>query len=95
MVPDVESVVHVYAPHGPDLDVPASYHVGHEAHFGQVARQFLGYVEQGSLPAWEVPNTLAKYSTTTRALAMATMTTTADPGGATSGLTAASLWIRC
>ena len=29
--------------------VPASYHVGHEAHFAQVAAQFLGYVEEGAL----------------------------------------------
>ncbi len=53
------------------VDVPDAYHVGHEAHFGQVAAQFLDYVEQGALPAWEVPNMIAKYGTTTRALEMA------------------------
>ena len=51
--------------------VPESYHVGHEAHFGQVATQFLAYVEQGALPDWEVPNMIAKYATTTRALEVA------------------------
>ena len=51
--------------------VPESYHVGHEAHFGQVATQFLGYVEKGALPDWEVPNMIAKYGTTTRALEIA------------------------
>ena len=51
--------------------VPESYHVGHEAHFGQVATQFLGYVEQQALPDWEVPNMIAKYATTTRALEIA------------------------
>ena len=51
--------------------VPASYHVGHEAHFAQVATQFLDYVKRGSLPDWEVPNMIAKYFTTTRALEMA------------------------
>ena len=51
--------------------VPASFHVGHEAHFAQVAAQFLGYVEQGALPDWEVPNMIAKYYTTTRALEIA------------------------
>ena len=51
--------------------IPASYHVGHEAHFAQVAAQFLGYVEKGALPDWEVPNMIAKYHTTTRALEMA------------------------
>ena len=50
------------------VSVPATYHVGHEAHFGQVTEQFLACVKKGSLPAWEVPNMLAKYFTTTRAL---------------------------
>ncbi|MBK8741855.1 MAG: hypothetical protein IPM02_21145 [Betaproteobacteria bacterium] len=35
------------------VTVPAAYHVGHEAHFGQVAAQFLGYVAPGALPAWK------------------------------------------
>jgi predicted dehydrogenase len=51
--------------------VPASYHVGHEAHFAQVAAGFLACVEAGAVPDWEVPNMLAKYRTTTRALAIA------------------------
>ena len=51
--------------------VPARYHVGHEAHFGQVTDQFLGYIERGSMPEWEVPNMLAKYYTTTAALTAA------------------------
>ena len=51
--------------------IPPSYHVGHEAHFAQVATQFLHYIEKGTLPDWEVPNMIAKYHTTTRALAMA------------------------
>ena len=46
---------------------PPSYHVGHEAHFGQVASQFLDYVARGALPGWEVPNMIAKYFTTTEA----------------------------
>ncbi len=54
-----------------EVVVPASYHVGHEAHFGQVADQFLSYVASGALPAWEVPNMLAKYYTTTSALDLA------------------------
>ena len=53
------------------VNVPAAFHVGHEAHFGQVVDQFLGYVKAGALPAWEVPNMLAKYWTTTAALALA------------------------
>jgi predicted dehydrogenase len=51
--------------------VPAAYHVGHEAHFAQVATQFLSYVEEGALPDWEVPNMIAKYHTTTQALEFA------------------------
>ena len=51
--------------------VPQSYHVGHEAHFGQVASAFLRYVGAGALPSWEVPNMIAKYHTTTRAVALA------------------------
>jgi len=51
--------------------VPASYHVGHEAHFAQVAGEFLASVEKGALPDWEVPDMIAKYHTTTRALEIA------------------------
>jgi predicted dehydrogenase len=56
---------------GWEVTVPAAYHVGHEAHFGQVTEAFLGYVAKGALPEWEVPNMLAKYWTTTQALAQA------------------------
>jgi predicted dehydrogenase len=51
--------------------VPARYHVGHEAHFAQVAAEFLSAVAKGALPEWEVPNLLAKYYTTTQALTIA------------------------
>ena len=50
---------------------PPSYHVGHEAHFGEVARAFLACVAKGALPDWEVPGMIAKYHTTTRALEIA------------------------
>ena len=53
------------------VNVPAAFHVGHEAHFGQVVDEFLGYMKAGALPDWEVPNMLAKYWTTTTALALA------------------------
>jgi predicted dehydrogenase len=55
-----------------EVTVPAKYHNGHEAHFGQVTENFLKYLRAGSLPAWEVPNMLAKYYVTTTALKMAT-----------------------
>jgi predicted dehydrogenase len=51
--------------------IPEKYRVGHEAHFGQVMERFLGYLQAGKLPAWEVPNMLTKYYTTTTALRMA------------------------
>ena len=56
---------------GFEVFVPERYHVGHEAHFGQVADDFLRYVAARALPSWEVPNMLAKYYTTTQALSMA------------------------
>lgn len=43
--------------------IPDRYKVGHEAHFGQVTELFLGYLHGRPVPAWEVPNTLAKYHT--------------------------------
>ncbi len=45
------------------INIPASYAVGHEAHFGQVAEKYLGFLKKGAMPAWEVPNMLVKYHT--------------------------------
>jgi predicted dehydrogenase len=47
--------------------IPEKYHVGHEAHFGQVAEKYMQYLTAGRLPDWEVPNMLAKYYVTTQA----------------------------
>jgi predicted dehydrogenase len=55
--------------------LPPSYHVGHEAHFGQVTEKFLGFLSAQELPAWEVPNMITKYFITTRALELAKETT--------------------
>jgi predicted dehydrogenase len=52
------------------VTAPASYDVGHEAHFGQVTANFLHYLRAGKLPEWEVPNMLVKYSTLMRAYAL-------------------------
>jgi predicted dehydrogenase len=41
---------------------------GHEAHFARVMERFLDYLKNGNLPAWEVPNMIAKYYTTTKGL---------------------------
>ncbi len=52
------------------VEIPDEYRVGHEAHFAQVTEAYLRYLEQGSLPAWEVPNMIAKYHTTTAAVGL-------------------------
>ncbi|NLH17954.1 MAG: oxidoreductase, partial [Phycisphaerae bacterium] len=38
------------------IQVPDKYHVGHEAHFGEVTERYLQYLAAGKLPKWEVPN---------------------------------------
>lgn len=62
--------------------IPDSYRVGHEAHFGEVTRQFLKYLQEPrTLPAWEKPNMLAKYHVTTRGVALAREAATAVARG--------------
>jgi predicted dehydrogenase len=53
-----------------EVVIPDSYKAGHEAHFAQVAERFLGFLKNGDKPAWEVPNTLAKYRTIMQAYKM-------------------------
>jgi len=53
------------------VTIPERYKIGHEAHFGQVTQKYLQFLTEGDMPAWEVPNMIAKYYTTTLALAMA------------------------
>ena len=48
--------------------IPESFKVGHEAHFAQVMERFLDYLKNKNMPAWEVPNMLAKYYITTKAI---------------------------
>ena len=52
------------------VNIPDKYKVGHEAHFAQVTENFLGYLKNRNMPDWEVPNMIAKYYTTTKALEM-------------------------
>ncbi len=53
------------------LSIPDGFRVGHEAHFAQVTRNFLGYLrDRSTLPAWERPNMLAKYFVTTTGMEM-------------------------
>jgi predicted dehydrogenase len=51
--------------------IPAKYKEGHEEHFGRVTNNFLGYIKNNNMPAWEVPNMLTKYFITTKALQIA------------------------
>ena len=48
--------------------IPDSYKEGHESHFGRIMENYLEYLKKNDMPAWEVPNMLAKYYTTTKAL---------------------------
>ncbi len=63
---------------GWEVIVPEKYKEGHEAHFARVTEKFLQYFKEGKLPAWEVPNMIAKYYTTTQALELARKNVTAD-----------------
>lgn len=57
------------------LAIPSEYRVGHEAHFGQVTKQFLRYLrQQAPLPAWEKPNMIAKYLVSTRGVELSRQT---------------------
>jgi len=56
---------------GWELIIPEKYKEGHEAHFARVMQNFLAYLKNGNMPAWEVPCMIAKYYTTTKALEMA------------------------
>jgi predicted dehydrogenase len=49
------------------ISIPDALREGHEAHFAQVAANFLRFVRhRRALPAWERPNMLAKYYVTTK-----------------------------
>jgi len=50
------------------VNIPDKYKLGHEAHFGQVTEKYLGFLRDGKLPAWEVPNMIVKYYTTTEGM---------------------------
>ncbi|MCK8492430.1 Gfo/Idh/MocA family oxidoreductase [Spirosoma sp. RP8] len=56
---------------GWEVIIPEKYKEGHEAHFGRVTQKYLQYLKDGKMPAWEVPNMIAKYYTTTQALELA------------------------
>ena len=51
-----------------EVIIPDKYKEGHESHFARVTENYLSYLKNHNMPAWEVPNMLAKYYTTTKAL---------------------------
>ncbi|MFZ2148017.1 MAG: putative oxidoreductase C-terminal domain-containing protein [Sedimentisphaerales bacterium] len=51
--------------------IPDEHRIGHEAHFRNVTERYLQYLAKGRLPEWEVPNMIAKYYITTKALELA------------------------
>jgi predicted dehydrogenase len=54
------------------IDIPDDLRIGHEAHFAQVTDEFIKRVRMPSrIPAWEMPNLLAKYYITTKGVALA------------------------
>jgi len=58
------------------LGIPSEYRVGHEAHFAQVTKQFLRYLQkQAAIPVWEKPNMIAKYLVSTRGVELSRQAT--------------------
>ncbi len=55
---------------GWELVIPQQYYNGHEAHFGQVTEKYLGFLDAGKMPSWEVPNMIQKYRTIMEAYKM-------------------------
>lgn len=53
------------------VTIPENYKAGYEARFEQGVQRYLRSLKDGSLPAWEIPNILAKYYTITEALEIA------------------------
>jgi len=56
---------------GWSIKLPEKLAEGHESHFARVTNNFLEYLKNKNMPAWEVPNMLAKYYTTTKSLEIA------------------------
>jgi predicted dehydrogenase len=64
---DFSGVTYEKSENGWKLEIPDKYYLGHEAHFGKVAQDFFGFLVDGKLPEWEVPNMITKYYITTQA----------------------------
>ncbi len=53
------------------VHIPEKYKIGHEAHFSQVTQKYLRFLNEKNMPEWEIPNMIAKYYTSTKALQIA------------------------
>lgn len=53
------------------VEIPDRLQTSHEEHFAKVAEQYLSYLADGQMPAWEVSYILSKYYVTTQALKLA------------------------
>lgn len=56
---------------GWEVVIPDKYKEGHEEHFARVTKNFLDYLKNKNMPAWEVLGMLAKYYITTKGLELA------------------------
>ncbi|GAC1530056.1 MAG: hypothetical protein NVS3B15_08740 [Sediminibacterium sp.] len=56
---------------GWEVMIPESFKEGHESHFARVMENYLDYLLHHHMPAWEVPNMIAKYYITTQAQKLA------------------------
>ena len=56
---------------GWSIKLPENLKEGHEAYFASVTEKFLSYLKNKDIPAWEVPNIITKYYTTTKGLTIA------------------------
>ena len=59
------------AGNGMKFIIPEKFKEGHEQHFARVTENYLDYFKNHTMPVWEVPNMLAKYYTTSKALEIA------------------------
>jgi predicted dehydrogenase len=50
-------------PHHWEIVVPDALKTTHEQHFGQVTEKYLGFLAEGRLPCWEVPDMIVRYHT--------------------------------
>jgi len=50
------------------INIDPSLVTTHEEHFAEVTEKYLGFLQSGTMPEWEVPNMIAKYYLTTKAL---------------------------